>query len=98
MFKVSGSHIFRLRSCSKIFESGFEVFSNLIIRLLFRLRQTLIQPKSNSVYTQSSDIYKNHTDSCQGRGAGTQITDSRIRLQHLEVFGSGSGTVLSIEN
>jgi len=38
------SHFFRLRSCSKIFESGSGNFSNLRIRLLFRLRiQSSIQ-------------------------------------------------------
>jgi len=49
------SHIFRfrLRSSSKIFESGSwsgsEVFSNLRIRLLFRLRKPSMQPKFSNV-------------------------------------------------
>jgi len=39
------SHFFRLRSYSKIFESGSGYSSNLRIRLLFRLRlQSSIQP------------------------------------------------------
>jgi len=39
------SQFFRLRSCSKIFESGSVNFSNLRIRLLFRIRlQSSIQP------------------------------------------------------
>ena len=46
----SGSHFFRLRSCSEIFESGN--FFNLRIRLLFRLRlQSSIQPKFTPALT-----------------------------------------------
>jgi len=42
----------RLRSCSKIFESGSGNFSNSRIRLLFRLRlQSSIQPKFTYVFT-----------------------------------------------
>ena len=47
------SHFFRLRSCSKIFEtgSGSEIFSNLRIRLLFRRRLQSMQPKSTNLFT-----------------------------------------------
>jgi len=40
------SQFFRLRSCSKIFESGSENFSNLGIRLLFTLRLMFLLEKS----------------------------------------------------
>ena len=47
------SHFFRiqLRSCSQIFESGSGIFSNLRIRLLFRLQVPSIQPKFTHVFT-----------------------------------------------
>jgi len=61
------SHIFRLRlgSCSKIFESGSgsESFSNLGIRLLFKLRQPSMQPKFSNFFLRNG-IYKDHADSC----------------------------------
>jgi len=65
------SHIFRLwlRSCSKIFEprTRSEIFSNLRIRLGFRLRLPSIQPKYSSDSTLRNDIYKEHADSCYWR-------------------------------
>jgi len=45
IFPWHQSHFFRLRSCSKIFESGSGYSSNLRLLLLFRLRlQSSIQP------------------------------------------------------
>ena len=49
------SHFFRLglRSCSKVFESGFGSgnFSNLRIRLLFRLRLPSMEPGIHTCFT-----------------------------------------------
>jgi len=55
--EVAWSHIFRLRlrSCANIFGfgsgSGSEFFSNLRIRLLFKLRQPSMQPKFSNACT-----------------------------------------------
>ena len=49
-FQVAGVTL-RLRSCSKIFESGSENFSHLRIRLLFRLRLPSMQPKFSKFFT-----------------------------------------------
>ena len=60
------SHSFslRLRSCSKIFETGYGSgnFSNLRIRLLFRLRLPSIQPKFNHVFNQEMTTQTDVTD------------------------------------
>jgi len=46
-------HIETPISCSKSFESesGFLICSNLVIRLLFRLRQLSMQPKFSNIFT-----------------------------------------------
>ena len=64
------SHFFRLRlrSCSKIFESGSGNISNFSIWLLFTLRLPSIQPKSTHVFslemTAQTFFRNDRTNSC----------------------------------
>jgi len=58
--KFGRSHFFRLRlhTCSKMFESGswFGNFSNMRIRLLFRLRLPSIQPKFTHAFLKIWEV------------------------------------------
>ena len=56
--KGDRSHIFRIRLCSNVSGSGFEFFSNLRVRLLFRFRQPSVPPKFSMFVLKQWHLWK----------------------------------------